>query len=664
MTVADRDAPTETGKRPSASSPRRSALVFPVGVLLLVVVLGMFRLSGSSLGLYHDWHGDGDAGVLAGRARHIRSDEWVVRTPWVLRQAELGLPKQATGGMGMHDVVVLADLPTRSWELVLRPHLFSYLVFDSERAFAVEWWLLAAVQLLGVYALLYALTKRPAISALAASLLALSPASQWWWVPGAFVIVGYGCMATALLLFAHRAPDHRRRMAWSVGAGWAMAAFLTTLYVPWQVGTAIVVVFVGLAALLPDLIRRETRRRTLSSLLIVGGVSVGVACLLFGSFVLAHRDTIRTIAGTEYPGGRQARGGGANLVVLWGSTFDYFSATSRTGTANGTNQSENASALLFLLPVGVACFALSAAGRLGGHPTVPPLLACLAGGTVLLTWMLLPVPPSLGRFLFLNRVPPERLLLPLGLASVLALGLLVSYQLGSGHRVGSGALAVSVGTFAAAQWWGAGAYRADDSPIDLSLASVLVLVVVAGTALALGRWPLGGLVVLAAFTFWQASLVNPVQRGTDPLTANPLRKAVDQVAISAPAEAGWVAFNADPFVKGTLTAAGVNHLTGVSPYPDQRAWRILDPELRHRDVWNRYAHIGFDLGAPGSETTFKLNSSDNFTVTVDPCSPALTRLGVEFFVLQNAEMLACSSIIRKVRVGSGYATFYRRVPAS
>ena len=667
MTTTEEATPPDSGTLQAARSARRNAWLFPAAVLLLVAVLGTLKLSGSSIGVYalRADASEDDAGVLDGPVREIRSDEWAVRTPWVLRQVELGLPTHAAGGMGTHDVAVLSDLPTRSWELALRPHTAGYLVLDEERAFALEWWLLAAVQLLGVYALLYALTRRPAVSAVTASLLTLSPATQWWWAPGTFTTIGYGCLATALLIFAYRAQGHGRRVAWSLTAGWVIAAFLTTLYVPWQIGTGFVVGPVALATFAPDVIRRATRRKALASLALVGGVSLGLGGVLFGSFVVAHRDTIRTIAETEYPGAQPANvGGTANLAVLWGAAFDYFSSENPSATVNGTNQSENSSALLFLLPVALACFALGSAGLLRDHPLVPALLACLAGGAVLLTWMLLPVPGALARLALLTRAPPGRMFLPVGLASVLALGLFVAYQLDSGRRLRLSALVVCAGSFAAALAWGAGAYRRDGQPVDLMLALVFILVVSAGVALALGRRPLIGLGILAAFSFWQASLVNPVQLGTDPVGDSALRQAIEEVEAGAPARAGWIAFNAEATVKGTLTASGVNHLTGVSAYPDARTWRVLDPDLRHRQVWNRYAYVSFVPGPVGSPVTFTLVGPDGLAVTVDPCSPALSELGVSFFVIQDSELSACSEAIRRVPIGTGYVTLYRRVAPS
>jgi hypothetical protein len=660
----------ERGELVDSGRPaRRKAWVFPAAVLLLVAVLGTLRLSGSSLGVYATWAGvdEEEAGILAGPARGIRSDEWAVRTPWLLGQSQLGLPERTPGGVGVHDMAVIADLPTRSWELLLRPHTAGYAVLDAERAFALEWWLMAAVQLLGVYTLLYALTRRPMVSALSASLLTLSPATQWWWVPNAFTAIGYCCFAAVLLLFAHRADDRRRKVAWSIAAGWAAAAFLTALYPPWQIGAVIVVAPVGVAAIAPDLFLPETRRRALRSLVLVTGVSLGVAGLLFGSFLAAHGEAIRVIAATEYPGKQPANTGGtASLAVLWGSAYDYFSARHLDNNVdiNGTNQSENSSALLLVLPVGLACYALGSAGELRGRRLAPPLLACLGGATVLLAWMLLPLPEDIGRLGLLTRAPPRRLSLPLGFAGVLALGLFVSMQLDAGRRLAWPAVAVSVGAFAAGLSWGAGAYRVNGSPIDLSTALLFAVVVSAGVALAYGRRPTVGLAVLVAFALWQASFVNPVQRGTGPITASPLRHAIDEAKRSAPTGTGWVVFQGDATIKGILTASGVNHVTGVSPYPDRDAWRVLDPELRYRHVWNRYAHVVFVPGAAGSQTSFELIAPDKLSVTVDPCSLALAQLDVGFFVAQNAELTACAEIVTKVPLGSGFVAIYRRVPSA
>lgn len=642
-----------------------AAFLFPVVLVLLVLVLGLLGLNGSSIGVYATDNGvsEQEAGVLAGPSRAIRSDEWVVRTPWVLGQIERGLPEEFAGAVGRHDAAILSDVPTRGWEVVLRPHTAAYHFMDGERAFALEWWAFFAVQLIGVYALLLVLTRHIAVSALAACLFTLSPVTQWWTIPFTFTTVGYGCLAMALVLAAYGASTNRRRVGLSVMAALALAAFLGGLYPPWQIGTALVVVPVGMSSVFPDLWRGAGRRRAVRSLAIVLPLTLGVGGGLFGAFVLSHADAVREVSDTVYPGRRTASmGGGTNPRIFLSAAFDYFATTKPYTLVNGTNQSENSSVLPLLLPVAVVGLALLAQRRLTGSRSAPALLGCLIGGGVLAAWMFLPIPAAAGRLLLLTRVPPARLLPSLGLSGVLALGLLVGHQHESGRRLSRWHVMAATALFGAALAWGAKEYRVEGGRVDLRLAAVFALIAVVGLAVSLGRRPAIGLLVLVLFAFWQTSLINPVRHGLGPLTKSPLRRAVDSLKQGAPPEAGWVAFVADATVKGTLTAAGVNNLSGVSPYPDRGAWGVLDPSRANEDIWNRYAHVSFAPGGPGAAATFTLRAPDDVLVIIDPCAPVLRALGARFLVTQGFELGTCVRPLVKVPYGKTYVMVYGYTP--
>lgn len=658
--------PVDITPRRSRSALRasRGAWIFPAVVMLAVLVLGLLRLSGSSLSIYATGLGatEDEAGVLAGPARNIRSDEWNVRTPWVLRQAELGFPDEVPSAVGTHDVTVLADLPTSGWEAILRPHTLAYRFLDVSRAFAVEWWTYHAVQLLGVYALLLALTRRPLLSALGSSLVTFSPATQWWAAPGTFATVGYGCLTAALVLWAVGAARPAARLALAVAAGWAAACFLVALYVPWLIGTALVVGPVVAGALVARLADPVGRRRTLRALAVVVPVSGVIAAGLFGAFLLGHRDAVRAISGTVYPGDQaEQQAGTGSPPALLGGAFDYFASGTRVEAVNDTNQSENASGLLLLLPVAVACAAHAARGRFRASPAAYPLIGSLMGGGVLLAWTVLPVPGWAGGLALLTRIPPQRLFLPVALASAVAVALLANYHLSSGKRLGPAPLLAGTGAFAAVQLWAASDYTVDGSGINLGLATLFVLVVVAGTGLALGPRPVVGLAVLAGFCLWQASFIHPLQRGTDPLTDGPVRNMVERVAAGRPAS-GWIVFGGDPLLLGTLTAAGINTLSAISPYPDADAWRVLDPAGEFEDVWNRYTRVSFF--AVAGEPNFKLLQPDSITVTVDPCDAKLANLGVEFLIAQNAELTGCVQPVDELPYGEGYLKVYRKVASA
>jgi len=641
--------------------PPGAALLFPVGLLILVLVLGLLGLNGSSIGVYATDNGltERQAQVLAGPSRAIRSDEWAVRTPWVLGQAERGLPHEYAGAVGRHDAAILSDVPTRGWEVLLRPHTAPYHILDSERAFALEWWAFFAIQLLGVYALLLVLTRRIAVSALAACLFTLSPVTQWWTIPFTFTTVGYGCLATALVLAAYRASTGRRRVGLSVMGGFVLAAFLAGLYPPWQIGTALVVLPVGMASVLPDLWRRDSRRRAVRSLGIVLSLALGIGGGLFAAFLAGHADAVHELADTVYPGQRTASmGGGTNPRIALSAAFDYFATKKPYTLVNGTNQSENSSVLPLLLPVGVAGVGLVARRRLTGSRAAPALVGCLLGGVVIAVWMFLPIPVAAGRLLLLTRVPPSRLLPSLGLAGVLSLALLAGHRHESGRRLSRWHILAATTSFGAVLGWSAKEYRVEGARVDLRLAVAFALIAVVGLVVSLGRRPAIGLLVLVLFSFWQTSLINPVRHGLGPLTESPLRRAVESLKRGAPTDAGWIAFVADATVKGTLSAAGVNNISGVSPYPDRAAWEILDPAGANEDIWNRYAHISFAPGIPGAAPTFTLRAPDDVLIIIDPCARELRELGARFVVTQGFEVGTCVRPLVRLPYGESFVVVY------
>ena len=625
------------------------------------VILALFRLQGSSVGVYDQFADDpatGD-GVLLGRSRPIRSDEWLVRTPWVLRQTVNGFDRLVPGGIGEHDVGLLADLPVLTWQLILRPHQLGYFVLPTETAFALEWWAVQAVQFSGVYLLLYVLTRRIGVASLCAALVTFSPASQWWTGPATFLTLGYGCLAGALCVLSVRNSMLRRRIAYGALAAWAGAAFAVTLYPPWQIPVALTVLAAGAAAIARDCWPGTSRAQwlRLATTLTAIGLGTGTLALLY---VLDHRETISTISSTIYPGQRVGeRGGSVAPELVFGGALDSIASDQTVATVNGTNQSENSSGLYFILPVAIAAVALLGTIRI--RRSHLPLISLLATGVIFTSWMLLPLPSTVGSLALLNRVPPSRLLLPTVLVGALLLGVLIAEQAQEKRRLRFFGVASIFLLFAGVQLWAAGTYTVNSAPISQRDAALLILVVSVGAVLAISlSRPEVGLAILAGFTLWQAVQINPLQVGIPELLDGDVRDAVDRIQAELPVDAGWMSYTSNLLVRGALTASGVNALSAVSPYPDEDAFSILDPTRQYEDVWNRYAFVYFAPGLPDTEPSFLLNQPDSLTVTLNPCDPRLDQLGVEMIVAENPLNDSCVALLDVVESGDARLHFYRR----
>lgn len=634
----------------------------PVVALLVVLLLGGLKLQGSSLGLYGVGIGasEDQSGVLTGPARPIRSDEWFVRTPWVLAQDRNGLPAVSNGGIGQHDPALIGDLPTAGWEVIVRPHTLPYHLIDGPRTLALEWWLLYAVQFLGVYALVLAVSRSWDLALMAGLLMIFSPVTQWWTGSGTYTPIGYGGMATALLIWAYRATDHRRWL-YSGAAGLSLGAFAVGLYPPWQIGALIVAGSLAIGVVAPDLVDAARRRNALVALASAVLPAAVIGGGLFLVFILKHTEAVEAVSGTVYPGERgDSAGGFSSLPSILSAPFDSFASAPQFALVNGTNQSENSSGVLYLIPVGVIIFAIGLTGSFRGRLT-PAIKGLLVGSTLLFSWMLFPLPSWLGRPVLLNRVEAGRIILPLTFASVVALALLLAHLRETNVPLPRLAIVGALVAFVIPYAWAAGKYAVEGAETSHRQAALFLVILSAGLGLAFARPRLYlGPAILVLFGFWQASLINPIQEGIGTITQNALYQTVDKLVTGDRTESGWVSFGADGYTKGTITASGVDHLSGISPYPDHDAWAVLDPTGANEDVWNRYAHVGFEVGAPGSEPAFRTASPDSIVLTIDPCDDALVELGVDFIVMNGVELEGCGRLAETVTFGASTLFIYQR----
>lgn len=628
--------------------------LFPIGLVFLVVILTTANVSGSSVGVYGISAGQSaaESGIKLGQARPVRSDEWLVRTPWLLNQVKNGLPSTSSSGIGSHDVSVVGDLPVRSLDILVRPHHITSWLLSPERALAAEWWTWHLLMICGIFALIYSLTRRTVIAAGCGVLLALSPSTQWWVAPGSFTTVGYGALAGAFFIEAVSKVG-RQRIVYGVLAGWTFACFVCTLYIPWMITTAIVVGCVVVGVLI-ELARNAPSRREIARVVLgIAVVAGSIAAILIATFVLRHAEAMKAVNGTIYPGNRVAEvGGKLNPATLFGAPFDYNAFNPQTVTVNGTNQSENSAGIALLIPAAIVLFALVAAGlKILRNRTTAALTAVIVSGVILMSWALLPLPSYVGRMFLLDRVPPLRLLPTLSLVSVIAFGLVVCLVGTEDIRPRPSAVVVSILTFGFIQMWAAGLYRVEQNAINPWRPLILVGLICFAIGACLSGFVRSGLALLLGFSIVQFVQTNPVQVGADSLLKNPVSALVADVEAKVGDDIGWLTLGGDIYVRGAIEASGARFVSGISRYPNHSAWKILDPSGRFESAWNRYAHIAVEVGEPGSTPSISSPQSDVVIVTIDPCDARLRDLDVDVIVTQNFELASCGKLIGSTQWG-------------
>lgn len=650
---------------PAAARRLNPAWVFPIVVGVLFVVLTASGLNGSSIGALTS-HGAAGSGVIAGNPREVRSDEFLVRTPIVAGQAERGFPSEVESGIGEHDVTVLVDVPTTNWAMLFRPHEWGYMVLPLDQAFAFDWWGLSAVLLLGTYGLLLVLTRRPLWSSIGAVVLWASPFFAWWYLALSLAVAGYGLGGAALLL-ASFVPGLSARLRWGLVAAsaYVLSCFALTFYPPFQVPLAIVAAAVAAGWTWQLVARAEVSwRPVLLNTAVAGGVTAVVA----GMFLLTRRDTLSAIVNTAYPGNRRVDGGGASPGYLASAWFGlkYVQEPAEMRGRVLPNESEASSFLMlgvFLLPVLPLLWGrvTAASDRLRGAT-----IGALAGTALIAVHMYLSLPALLARVTLLDRVPPQRAVIGLGLGSLL-IAVLVGVQLDRSDSVSmprrllcAAVTAVIAGGYVLGL---ASQFQHSGAPVGRNTTAAALLAVCVVVGLFFLR-PLFGLAALAVCGLAVALPVNPLNHGLGTLTDAPLTKAVEQIARRShgPADA-WL--NTIDMSVPALAASGVDDVSAVNLYPDHAAWSVLDPDGSERDIWNRYAHTRWVLDPTATEPRIALLTNDTVSIAVDPCGRQLDELHVGHVVTPKPLEAPClRPVLRTTALDGGPAYIYARTTGS
>jgi len=660
---------------------RLTRLVYPTLLVLATIGLSVAGLSGTSVGVItaNGANGTADPALVAGTPRGIRADEWQIATPLIVAQSHHGYAPTSADSIGTHDLTVIPDVPTTDWSTFFKPWDVPMLALDVEHGFALRWWMMSLILLLGAYVLLLALTDRTAIAVVFSLALWLSPFFQWWYVPSSLDTVGMGMFSLGAFLYSLHASSTPRRVAWLALAAYSAIGFALLFYPPFQIPTALVLGVVGVCYVVG---RWQELGLTARKIIIDLSVLAIVIGGTLGIFYLHVRPTIVAIDGTVYPGHRRVSGGGTSLLQLLSAPFGVALAQHGTSLPETLNQSE-ISSFIFLGP-----FALLQIQRVHLREFARRWRLLLAGtATVFITitaWYLISLPPVLASLLLLSRVEARRAILGVGLGGLLLMALFCAAELenvdnpeqppddhgsrSSGdrqRRIVTGAAICGALAFGMYFWAGRG-LRLFAPGLDLSLweagimsaaAAVVVLLICARKVI----W--GGL-ALVVFGAVVALPVNPLYQGLGPLTSSPILGTFAHVASEPPdaAHRAWLSFGSSD-VNPVLVASGLQTLSAPSFYPNAKAWRILDP--RHTRVWNRYAGLLFVPAPSGAPPTLKVIGTFRAAVeiTIDPCGPAVGRLGVGFVVSAAPLTDACLQLNTKTTFEGTPIYIYTRASA-
>lgn len=596
---------------------------------LLLIMLVSFKISGSSMGCWKLFLGDGESGIRLGEPRVWRSDEWGTLTPLCFRQQynTLGAYNRYSQTLGsiLTDNMLVYGQP--SWDILtlFRPFYWGYLFFGSERGLSWFWCSRLIVLFLSWFELGMLITDgQKKLSVMLSVCVSFAPFLQWWFaINGLVEMLIYGA---CFVLGSNYLVSHAfnpRKIAVAVGMAVCAVGYVLTFYPTWMVPVAWGFVPLFLWVVIWKFDRKVLRRvDVVPWLLIFVITAAGLTVLAVTSW-----DVIKAELNSVYPGNAPSASGGTGLWWMMKYPISLVSRFSMNELIV-----ENSSIICFA-PAGF----ILALWVIIKEKKKDPLLILLLVMNLFLAWYYcVGIPKWLAKMLLLSFVNSNRGPQVLGFLRLTLFVRAVALKEKAPKRWLAALAAVISSAVPMRLALGFTKYEPGGlryEYFDTAEKIVVVWAILAVVFYLLYRARkskytmavLGVCTVVLASSIW----INPVAKGVPEITKSETMQQIRDLVKEDP-KAIWLVVDMAYPATNIPAMAGADCLNTTQTYPQKTRWEMLDQEGECEDIYNRYCHIRASLG---SKTMLELVSTDYVEVTLSP--EDLKKLNIRYIVSTN-----------------------------
>lgn len=625
------------------------AWFFPIILVLLLLIAGILKISGSSIGEYYKFfYGDiKDNHLLFGTPQAIRSDEWLTVTPTTASQAandyQVDNPDIGTG----EDTSVILDVPYKDWLVLLRPWNIWFTMFHLETAFALKWWTMLVMLGVATYALiLQMLPRRYLFASLGALFMMLNPLVHWWYRDLSIATLAFGMAVLVVARCLYQENPLFKRSLLTILLGFFLAVFAFIQYPPFQIMVAFAIAsfFIGFLLRQGAFQKEQLKATGKFALWLLGAL---LFCgLLLGIFYAQHKEAITAIQDTAFPGHRSFESGQGSLGTFMHILFSPYAAELQHHSAAATtyygNQSEASqflqySPLLFVPAIFAIVRTYNKTKKWAWD-----LISLLIGISIIYAYIFVPNVSYIFKPLLFTAIPINRFAMGIGLLDFLMLILLVRYFSQDPTTKRTAALLAAPVLIAVVV---ANVYIRNVAPglaVGPFLAAAVSIWMAASLALILIDKKIVAISMLAGISLISVFRINPLYQGLSPLIQTPLAKAIQNISSHNP-QAVWLATT--DILRTYPQANGAKSLTGNYSYPQKEIWRQFDSKANEDYVYDRSASV---IGKIGEDNSLKLLAANYIQVTIDPCSAMVQKLQIKYVLTTELQSSSCLVQAQKI----------------
>lgn len=643
----------------------KSIWLFPIILTLALILLTCLKINGSSMGIYYSYFfgNTNDPSLIFNHPRAIRSDEWVVNTQMAIAQSHANFVEVNKNLGDGADMSLIVDAPYAGFTQLFKPHNLSFFILPFDYAFAFKWWVMGYLLILSAYFFtLVLLPDKKKLAAIISLTLFFTPFIQWWYQYITLAPIFYTLFAGTIFILLTKAKTIKKRLLYSVLLTYVIACFALVQYPAFQIPCAWIIALFMLGYLIE--LRTNGVRYIFKNIIAYVLVATIVAASVVGLFLYEKKSEVNVIAHTVYPGARLIHSGHYSITHLLSNNLSYqFQNDTKASSysiqsAGAINQSESSNFILLIPFLVIPSVYLIWTTYKRKKFIDYPLLMTLFGFIACLVWLFIPGLDLIGKITLLDKVPPARLLIGIGLLNLICIILFIRRHSTEMPIKLSRNIIYSISVWIILIVVGWRIHLA--FPLFIGLKGVLALslpIPLSIHFLLKGRYIIATLII-CLFSFISTSSINPIYHGTNILTQNNLSKSIE--SFNSNDSKKWVV--EDSLLQSFAFLNGKPSLTGIYEYPQLEVWMAAHA---NPDIYNRYAHVNFvfDRDAENNIPTKLVgNGSDHFGVFTEPCSNFMKTSNVGYIITSgnfNSQNAPCAQLAKQVVFPTATYSIYR-----
>lgn len=606
-------------------------IVYKYRYILAIIVLifcVIFEINGSSIGCWNYFFENSSMndGVLIGNSRRIRSDEWIVNTPYAFSQYynDFAYNSDIPRAYSNTDMFIIYGQPVKDISIIFRIFYIGYLFLSPAKGLSFFWCARAICLLLVTFEFLMLLTNKNRKLSLAGSfLIAFSPVIEWWFAVNYLVEMILFAELAIIAIDKFMLSDNFKIRALCISVvAWSAGNFVLCLYPAWLIS----MVYIFLPVLIWVIYKNFRTFKITKKDVIVIIINFIILALLLGRILIKSQDAIKLMMNTVYPGKRCETGGEGAFKLLIsniGLIAPFFKYDTFPVGFEIQNLCELVSVIDFLpitiIIISTVIFKDKVKDFLLNISIIFSLflnIYCTIG-----------FPEILAKITLLSNVPTSRIAAVIGILNLFILLRCITLQK---SNLFNKKLAILISVFVSINIAFV-IYKTYEKQLVFVHLFILLITTIPTYYFLLQiktegydkYFAIASIIIALLSSVW----VNPMRSGLDVIENNELGKEI--VRINNEEQGVWVTQD----INGNFPIMyGLKCINSINTYPTLDRWHKLDPSKKYEDVYNRYAHITIEIDNV-DEAVFEQGSDDSFLVRLN--IDDLEEIGVKYIISQS-----------------------------